>query len=220
MKQLKIFELLMTIAPVILIGMLQMKLIDFEPDHLIVVLGSIPVAFKLVTEIRSDKLEKFSTANVLAVGYVKNFAGPLIDAMVAQQLISTEKKLHIFLPDKISDFESSKMNKLKASLNIAPLSSAVQTVVISQAGDKRNIIDVSNTTSGKSCYIDFPGTLLSLNALLDYEMKVKINDDNQEKKDQRGKAYVAVFKTETQRLLKENGQEDLVAFVQNVNELP
>lgn len=219
MKNLKILELVMTVIPVILIVMLHTHLIDFEPDHLIVALGCVPVAFKLVSEIRSDKLEKFSTANVLAVGYVKNFATPLIDAMLAQQLISPQQQLHLFLPDKISDFEASRMNKLKASLNTAPLSCTTQTVVISQAGDKRNILAVHNAQTGKNCYVDFPATLLSLNALLDYEMENKIHEENEAKKDQRGKYYISIFKKETERLLTKNGQEDLVNFIQSVSEL-
>ncbi len=95
-KNLRILELLMTVVPIVLIAMVYWHLINFEPDHLIEVLGGIPVAFKLVSEIRSNKLEKFTTANVLAVGNVKNFATPLIDAMLTQQLISTERHLHLF----------------------------------------------------------------------------------------------------------------------------
>ena len=219
MKNLKILELVMTVVPIVLIGLVQFHLIHFEPDHLIEVLGGIPIAFKLVSEIRSDKLEKFTTANVLAVGYVKNFAAPLIDAMLTQQLISPERPLCLFLPDKISDFEASKMNKLKASLNKAPLSCTTQTIVISQAGDKRNVLEVHNTKTAKRCYLDFPGTLLSLNALLDYEMEKKIHEDSEIKKDQRGKYYISLFRKETEKLLAKNGQDELVHFIGDLNEL-
>ncbi len=210
----------MTVVPIVLIALVQFHLIHFEPDHLIEVLGGIPVAFKLVSEIRSDKLEKFTTANVLAVGYVKNFATPLLDAMLTQQLISSERRrLCVFLPDKISDFESSKMNKLKASLNKPPLSCSTQTIVISQGGDKRNVLAVHNDQTGKSCYLDFPATLLSLNALLDYEMEKKIHEDNEGKKDQRGKYYISLFQKETEKLLAKNGHEELVHFIKDLDEL-
>lgn len=219
MKKLKILELLMTVVPIVLIVLVQFHFIHFDPDHLIEILGGIPVAFKLVSEIRSDKLEKFTTANVLAVGYFKNFATPMLDAMLTQQLISPERRLCVFLPDKISDFEPSKMNKLKAFLHRPPLSCSTQTVVISQAGDKRNVLEVHNSQTGKSCYIDFPATLLSLNALLDYEMEKKIHEDNDAKKDQRGKYYISLFQKETEKLLAKNGQEELVHFIKDLNEL-
>ncbi|MDP4284732.1 MAG: hypothetical protein Q8891_09925 [Bacteroidota bacterium] len=220
MKRYKVFELIITIVPVVLIFFLEIDVIHFNPDHIIVGLGCLPVAFKLVSEIRSDKLEKFSTANLLAVGYVKNFAGPLIDAMLAQQLISQQKRIYIFIPQKISDFEASRMNVLKASLNISPLSSKTKTVTISQAGDRRNILEISNSKTGISFYVDFPGTLLSLSALLEYEMQKKINDDHQAKKDERGKKYIEIFKRETERLLNENGHGDFISFVDLIGNLP
>lgn len=173
----------------------------FEPEPLTFALGLIAVASSAILNRYNNKLEleKFCTANALAVGYVNNFIEPVLT-----QLIKNNKNsiLYIFIPEKISDLFPKNIDRLVSELKERNLSNKTINVKLQEGRGARDIMSIINA-NGDNVYFDFPSTLLTLNILIDYKIESKKNSFNSTEKELLGKLYIAKFKETAKTLLEE-----------------
>lgn len=191
----------------------------FEPEPLTFAFGLIAAASTAILKKYNDKLdlEKFCTANALAVGYVNNFIEPILT-----QLIKNNKnsKLYIFIPDKLSDLYPKNIDRLVAQLKERNLSNETINVKLDEGRGARDIMTIINA-NGDNVYFDFPSTLLTLNILIDYKIESKKNSFSEKEKALLGKLYIAKFKETTQALLEEkNLLPKYVEFSNSLNQVP
>lgn len=78
MKFLKLIQLLLLCITAIIAALCYEDVLKFKPDNLFVFFGAIGGICAFLLEVYSRQTKKSSVANVLAVGYVKNFLEPVI----------------------------------------------------------------------------------------------------------------------------------------------
>ena len=191
---------------------------SFQPEPLTVALGLIATASSTLLKKYADKLEveKFCTANALAVGYVNNFIEPILTQLIKNNKIGI---LHIYIPEKLSDLDTKNIDRMIAGLREKNLTNKTINVKLDEGRGVRDIMSIYNV-DGANVYFDFPNTLLTLNPLIDYKTVSKKNDFNEEEKSALGKIYISKFKETVESLLKDkNLFPQHVKFVNSLNDL-
>ena len=219
MKFLKIIQLLLLCITAIIAALCYGDVLEFKPDNLFVFFGAIGGICAFLLEVYSRQAKKFSAANVLAVGYVKNFLEP-----VMIQILDHKKpgdpipKFYVFIPLEISKLEENSIVLLKKLLNNDGYESATINVQIPKQRPK-NILFITNSENGNSFYFDIATTLSSLSALIEYTLEKKKNTSPESLKDSIFTEYMNYFRAELIKLLKDKDLDEYVMFIKSIEEI-
>jgi len=217
MKFLKIIQLLLLCITAIIAALCYGDVLEFKPDNLFVFFGAIGGICAFLLEVYSRQAKKFSAANVLAVGYVKNFLEP-----VMIQILDHKKpgdpipKFYVFIPLEISKLEENSIVLLKKSLDNDGYVSAPVNVQIPKQRT-RNILLI--TKNGNGFYFDIATTLSSLSALIEYTLEKKKNTSPEKLKDTIFKEHINYFKDELIKLLKDKDLDKYVTLIKSIEEI-
>lgn len=190
----------------------------FEPEPLTVALGLIATASSAILKQYENKLEveKFSIADALAVGYVDNFAEPLLTQLIKNNKIAL---FHIFIPEKLSDLYPKNIDRLISELKEHNLKNKTVNVELDEGRGARDVLSVFNA-NGDNIYFDFPNTLLTLNPLINFKIESKKNSFNEKDKALLGKLYISRFQEAVKKRLEEkNLYPKYVQFTHSLNEI-
>lgn len=217
MKFLKFIQLLLLCITAIMAVLCYEDVLKFKPDNLFVFFGAIGGICAFLLEVYSRQTKKFSVANVLAVGYVKNFLEPVITQIIDQRETGAPPpKFYVFIPPGISQLDESAIVVLKDSLNNDGYKITPVAVQIPKQRT-RNILFI--TKNGNSFYFDIPTTLSSLSALIEYTLEKKRNTSPENLKDGIFREYMNYFKGELVKTLKDKNLDKYVTLIKSIDEI-
>jgi hypothetical protein len=193
-----------------------------DPEKLLELLGLLSAASLVMNEAYERWLEKYSAANVLAVGYIKNFIEPVMESQYRQQQDQpksfTVKVLYILMPERIAEINSIALQSFIAKAKLESIEISIPVIM-----RNRNNIDINeiNNSETQACfYLDTPNTISSLEALIDYKLAKKANSKNEAARQKPEKKYLGMFKDEMQRLIDEKSMRNDVKIITSVDKLP
>lgn len=218
---LKYVQLLFLAATILLAVCCLFGWVTIDTEHIYVLFGALPSLGVVFQEFHSRELEKFSTVNVLAVGYVKNFLNPVMTRIVTAQPTAVKPVFYIYLPADLSELEEKSLDVLVSRFKVPPYSAMQEDVRISAVLTKK-IIRITKAGSSNVSYIDFPATLLSLNALIEYRMHKEKNRSGKEEKRDMAAKYIDSFKDEVINIMGEMNKTlvDQLVFIRDIKEIP
>ncbi|HVZ55750.1 MAG TPA: STING domain-containing protein [Chitinophagaceae bacterium] len=188
-----------------------------KPDNVLELLGLLSVASVAANEAYDSRARKFSAANVLAVGYVKNALEPIVEGLIRLHPAGL-RPLCVLLPSGIAAVSNIPVD---AHLHQAGFRrDSVRVPVNARNRKEMEIGRIRHLAGGKEYYFDVPNTLSSLEALVDYKLQKKSNQKNGEEREKLEKKYLRMFRMELESLLRERNLEAYVKVVGGVNELP
>lgn len=122
---------------------------------------------------------EYSPAFALALGYVNNFIEPAITQIIENGI--SKPLLYIYKPESIDELFETNIDRTKATIknNSFELNELQLNL---KHGRARDILTIQKSKT-KMVYFDFPNTLLSLSAYIDFKIVSKANatDDKQKK---------------------------------------
>ena len=177
--------------------------IFIEPEPVTVLLGLASGAVATLSKKYENAIEaeKYSVANVLAQGYVKNFVEPVV-TQLKKDNPGRKIQFYIFVPNLLSELTPKAIDRWKSDLIEKGFKSNTMKVKLSEGRGLRDVMTVSNSDS-KDVYFDFPNTLFSLTNFVEYKMNSPQNSLNTEEKNQLGKAYIKKFQEQLIQELEE-----------------
>ncbi|MGV8138184.1 MAG: STING domain-containing protein [Mangrovibacterium sp.] len=177
--------------------------IPIEPEPLIVLLGLASGAVATLSKKYENvlKAEKYSVANVLAQGYVKNFLEPVV-TQLKKDNPDERVRFYIFVPDLLSELTSKAIDRWKSDLIEKGFRSKMMKVKLPEGRGLRDVMTVANSDS-RSIYFDFPNTLFSLTDYVEYKVNSPGNSLNQAEKNRLGREYIKRFREQLIQDLKE-----------------
>lgn len=183
----------------------------FEPEPITVILGLVSgAATGLLNEYsKAIEEEEYSTVYALAFGYVNNFLEPL-----ATQLMSQDKDpvINIFLPETLADLEPRSVERLMAEVRKRYSSEVLKLEL--REGRARDVITIHKSSDPSLAILfDFPNTLLTLNALIDYKVESKKGQFSGKAREALGRKYIGIFRDTILRMAAEKGFGERVRFV-------
>jgi hypothetical protein len=220
----KIVQLLLWLASVTLVFLAIYDVVPFktEPEYLLELFGLFSGASIATNEIYDRRLKKFSTVNVLAIGYVKNCIEPIIDAQIKQyeqQPQTFIKKMFIYIPANSVEINNLALHAalVKTGRNCV----SRQVPVYMKNRTSMDISEITNPQTGANYYFDTPNTISSLSALIDYTLEKKRNSSNDNERNELEKKYMKIFKEETEKLLEEKQLLNELVFIRtSIDTLP
>lgn len=132
---------------------------------------------KILTELLKDS--EFSPSYALATGYVKNFISPVITQLIENGI--SAPKIYIFKPQNFEDLSSDNIDRMKAELKNKEYN--LKTIKLSTKHSRARDILIINKLNEEQVYFDFPNTLLSLFAYVDYKLDKKPNTKAEDEKE-------------------------------------
>jgi hypothetical protein len=217
MKILKVIQLFLLIATAIIAVLCYFDVLTFKPDNLFVIFGAVGGICAFLLEAYSRETKKFSVANVLAVGYIKNFLEPVMTQIIVEHP-DKAPKFYIFIPSKISDLDDNNIARVKASLNRVSYQSETVSIAI-QNQRAKNILLVSNANKHDGFYFDVPTTLSAMIALIEYQVEKRGNTSSKKMTDAIFKQYIGYFKKELIEVLKDKNLAGYVTLVNSADEI-
>lgn len=168
--------------------------IPYEPEPITVLLGFVLAAVTALSTKYENaiKAEKYSVANVLAQGYVKNFVEPVV-TQLRKDSQGKKIRFYVFVPNLLSELTPKAIDRWKSDLIERGFTSNTEKVKLSEGRGLRDVMTVSNTDS-KSIYFDFPNTLFSLTNFVEFKTDSPKNSLNIDERNQLGRKYIEKFK--------------------------
>lgn len=152
-------------------------LIDFEPSFAILS-GVSLILNKVLSDLLKDS--EYSPSYALATGYIKNFISPAITQLIEDGV--SKPRIYVFKPNTLEELSSDNIDRMKAKLKNKKYDLSV--INLSMKNGRAKDLMIINKKNGKQIYFDFPNTLLSLFAYVEYKLDTKANtsaEDNKEK---------------------------------------
>ncbi|MCW3808065.1 STING domain-containing protein [Plebeiibacterium marinum] len=141
-------------------------------------------------------IEKFSTANALAYGYINNFIEPVLTELIKK---SKKPVIYIYLPQTIDELYPKNVERIKANFIEKYGNIGTRSIKINEGRGARDLMTIASL--GEDCFFDIPNTLLTLKPLIDYQVISPKNDLTDIEKEKLGVKYIDVFKQEILKLL-------------------
>ncbi len=195
--------------------------LPFKPEPVTAVLGLLSAGvtglvsgYLRLLKRKEEELhkERFSMPDALAYGYVENFLEPAITKLVSETKPgATTPRIYIYMPEEMSELEPKAIDRTLARIREHDYSTSVVNLEI-EAGRTRDLLTILKEKEGKFSYFDFPNTLRTLAALVEYKVPSKAESFNKEKKRELGKVYIQRFKQKVGEMIREKGLEDYVIF--------
>jgi hypothetical protein len=177
--------------------------LGFEAEPATVLLGTAStgltaaVAYfgvKLEAARRELEEERFSTPMALAHGYVHNFLDPALTHLLRRTGPGEPPpRLYIFIPERLEELAPASRERILARIRAARYRDTAMNLEFSE-GRARDIITITRESGGSPVYFDFPTTLLTLHALVDYKVESKAEQLSEKEKVALGAAYIAHFR--------------------------
>lgn len=193
---------------------------DQDPDPIAALLGLISTAVTAMVGFFVDSLrdheeqleeEKYSTPLALAYGYVNNFVEPLITRLMQQAgPHADDVRLYIFIPDELSDLEPAAVERTVARMRAKEFDTQVVHLQLDQ-GRPRDILTVMKGGSN-TVYFDFPNTLLTLKAVVDYKVRQSKDTTPEKAKRELGARFIQKFQKSVEEMVAEKHLSDYVKF--------
>jgi hypothetical protein len=124
------------------------------------------------------KEAEYSPAYALALGYVNNFIEPVITQLLEDGI--KKPLIYVYQPKSISELYKSNIDKTKATIKNMEFD-LTELQLNLKHGRARDILTIQKSKT-KKVFFDFPNTLLSLSAYIDYKISSGANEFNDKEK--------------------------------------
>tara|TARA_R110000868_G_scaffold43317_1_gene145888 strand:- start:171 stop:899 length:729 start_codon:yes stop_codon:yes gene_type:complete len=166
-------------------------------EALFVLLTTIAVFFNQAHKWLLEDAE-YSPSYALALGYVNNFIEPAIVQLIENGI--KKPLIYIYKPENISELYKPNIDMTKATIkNNAFEINELQLNL--KHGRARDILTIQKSKT-KMIYFDFPNTLLSLSAYIDFKISSRKNEVDLEEKTELTKVLFNKFYSKVDELLK------------------
>lgn len=154
------------------------------------------------------KETEYSPAYALALGYMNNFLEPVI----TQLLEDGNKKplIYVYQPRSITELYKSNIDKTKATIKNLQFD-LTELQLNLKHGRARDILTIQKSKT-KKVYFDFPNTLLSLSAYIDYKTSSGANQLNDKEKIKLTEELFEKFYSKVNDLAKEKNIEEFIKY--------
>ncbi len=171
--------------------------VNIDLEALFVLLTTLAVFFNQAYKWLLEDAE-YSPAYALALGYVNNFIEPALVQLIENGI--KRPQIYIYKPEDISELYTPNIDKTKAlikndSFEINELQLDLK------HGRARDILTIQKSKT-KMVYFDFPNTLLSLSAYIDFKIATKKNEIDLKEKSELTKTLFNKFYCKVDELLK------------------
>lgn len=140
---------------------------------------------------------EYSPAYALALGYVNNFIEPAVVQLVENGI--NNPIFYIYKPENISELYKSSIDMTKAT--IKNNSFTINELQLNlKHGRARDVLTIQKSKT-KMVYFDFPNTLLSLSAYIDFKISSRENEASLKAKEELTKILFEKFYSKVDELL-------------------
>lgn len=180
---------------------------NIDLEALFVLLTTIAVFFNQIHKWLLEDAE-YSPSYALAIGYVNNFLEPAIVQLIEDGV--KEPIFYIYKPESIIELFKSNIDKTKAIIKNNSLElNEIQLNL--KHGRARDILTIHKSKT-KMIYFDFPNTLLSLTAYINFKIESKVNKANDEQKKELTQLLFYKFYSKVDELIKERNIENHIKY--------
>lgn len=151
---------------------------------------------------------EYSPAYALALGYVNNFIEPVI-AQLIEDGIKTPL-IYIYRPKTISELYKTNIDKTKATIKNMQFD-LTELQLNLKHGRARDILTIQKSKT-KKVFFDFPNTLLSLSAYIDYKINSGANQFNDKEKVKLTEELFEKFYSKINDLKKEKNLDGYIKY--------
>jgi len=183
-----------------------------EMDALFAFLSIIGVILNRITN-GLLKESEYSPSYALATGYVKNFISPIITQL--KETGNLQPKIYVFKPKNLEELSNDSIDRIKAEIKNRNYD--LKTINLSLKNSRARDVLIINKMSKEQIYFDFPNTLLSLFAYVDY--KLENNTNTETKKQDIVKELINKFYEKLDELILEQNLENNVFTCDNKLEI-
>lgn len=179
--------------------------IDYEPIYALVTIVIVSLN-RLYSWLLNES--EYSPAYALATGYVDNFISPVITQLIE----NGDKKplIYIFKPEDITELFPNNIDRLKAQIRNKPfILKEIQLDL--KHGRARDILTIEKSND-KKVHFDFPNTLISLLAYIDYKVPTKADHSPDRAKAELTKKLIGKFYEKVDELLVKRGINDNIRY--------
>ena len=151
---------------------------------------------------------EYSPAYALALGYVNNFIEPAITQLIEDGI--NRPLLYIYKPEGISELYKPNIDRVKATIKNNSFELNELQLELKH-GRARDILTIQKSKT-KLIYFDFPNTLLSLSAYIDFKIESKANQSTDTEKKEFTKLLLSKFYNKVDELLKEKNIQNNIKY--------
>ncbi|MEM9158905.1 MAG: STING domain-containing protein [Verrucomicrobiota bacterium] len=154
--------------------------------------------------------ERFSTPVALAFGYFRNFLSPALTKLLDErEPRSPPLRFLIYIPEKLDELGAESRKRLLAKIRDLSFEHGSVSLAMDR-GDPRHLLTLMKSAESSAVYFDFPTTLLTLEALIDYKLHSEKDSFSKARRVELGVSYIARFE---KALKQELVDADLASFV-------
>jgi hypothetical protein len=168
---------------------------SLDKEALFVILTSVAVLLNQFHKWLLKEAE-YSPAYALALGYVNNFIEPVITQLLEDGI--KKPLIYIYQPKSISELYKSNIDKTKAAIKNMQFD-LTELQLNLKHGRARDILTIQKSKT-KKVFFDFPNTLLSLSAYIDYKTSSGANQFNDKEKTKLAEELFEKFYTKVTEL--------------------
>ncbi|TXG39585.1 STING domain-containing protein [Seonamhaeicola maritimus] len=180
---------------------------EIELEALFVLLTTLAVFFNQAYKWLLEDAE-YSPSYALALGYVNNFIEPTIVQLIENGI--KQPLLYIYKPTDISELYKPNIDRTKAT--IKNNSFEINELQLDlKHGRARDILTIQKSKT-KMIYFDFPNTLLSLSAYIDFKIASRKNEADVNRKTELTKVLFDMFYSKVEELLKTKNLDAYVKY--------
>ncbi len=180
---------------------------SLDKEALFVILTSVAVLLNQFHKWLLAEAE-YSPAYALALGYVNNFIEPVI-AQLIEDGIKTPL-VYIYRPKTISELYKTNIDKTKATIKNMQFD-LTELQLNLKHGRARDILTIQKSKT-KKVFFDFPNTLLSLSAYIDYKTSSGANQFNDKEKVKLTEELFEKFYSKVNDLAKEKNLDEYIKY--------
>ena len=172
-----------------------------------VVYIAVPLLGKLVIALlgRAIEQERLSVGYMLAYGYLNNYLHPVVSRLRKESADPEGLRFFVYIPRSLVDLQRDAIDDLLGELGHAY---RIDKVELDFPGEKRGKdfrtarrIGNGNDAEGPVIYFDFPTTLLTVEAAVDYKLESREGRFSQPERERLGKRYIANFREQLSGML-------------------
>jgi hypothetical protein len=212
-KMIKAVSLVLNITSIItlLLWLINLKFnilgVSIDLEALFVLLTTVAVFLNQLHRWLLAEAE-YSPAYALALGYVNNFIEPAITQLIEDGI--SQPLLYIYKPEGISELYKPNIDRVKATIKNNSFELNELQLELKH-GRARDILTIQKSKT-KLIYFDFPNTLLSLSAYIDFKIASKINEATDIEKKQLTKLLLNKFYNKVDELVQEKNIQQNIKY--------
>jgi hypothetical protein len=180
---------------------------SLDKEALFVILTSVAVLLNQFHKWLLAEAE-YSPAYALALGYVNNFIEPVITQLIEDGIKTP--LVYIYRPKTISELYKTNIDKTKATIKNMQFD-LTELQLNLKHGRARDILTIQKSKT-KKVFFDFPNTLLSLSAYIDYKTSSGANQFNDKEKVKLTEELFEKFYSKINDLTKEKNLDEYIKY--------